>query len=702
MSLQRQMPFCDGSEELPRLIFPLIRWKARFAAHTLRCHEVFKYWPAYGETALMKVSTILDQIDMGSIALPEFQRGYVWNRRQVRSFMTSLYKRHPVGSLLVWETRTEQADARGDQELHAGTVKLLLDGQQRITTLYGIIRGEPPEFFDGKANAFTGLHFHLESETFEFYTKMRMQNNPLWIDVTELMQEGVGKFVDRLYENPELRDQRQTYINRLNAVSEINKIDFHVEEVTGDGKTIDVVVDIFNKINSGGTKLSKGDLALAKICGAWPEARDELKKRLRKWRTAGFTSFNLDWLLRCVTTVVTGEAFYHELVKVDTQTFREGLQQTERAVDQLLNMIGSRLGLDFDRVLGSRYSFPLMARYLVQRDMQLDHQERDKLLYWYIHTFLWGRYAGSTESKLNQDLRLIEDPSGALDRLIQQLRQQRGDLRLHPNGFVGWSRGARFYPMVYMLTRVGKACDWGSGIELSNHLLGKQSNLHLHHIFPKHLLYDHNYDKTEVNALANMTFLTQETNLKISDQPPHAYFPEIADKHPGVLESHWIPMDFELWGQENYPEFLSARQKLLAEAANALLDNLLAGTVPEPEVAYASLDGAPAVPGRIVDSKEEEQLFAANDWIWEQGLPEGELLYEIVDEDDGTPIAILDMAWPNGLQEGLTQPVALLLDEDKRTMNAAQRADFRYFTSVEALKQYATHEILALEEKAPA
>jgi hypothetical protein len=72
----------------------------------------------------MKIETILDSIDLGSIALPEFQRGYVWNREQVRGLMQSLYRRYPVGSLLVWETRTEEAHARGDGTLSPGYVRL--------------------------------------------------------------------------------------------------------------------------------------------------------------------------------------------------------------------------------------------------------------------------------------------------------------------------------------------------------------------------------------------------------------------------------------------------------------------------------------------------------------------------------------------------------------------------------------------------
>src|SRR5215210_5619355 len=96
---------------------------------------------------------------------------------------------------------------------------------------------------------------------------------------------GAGAFIPRLLSIEGAQDKLAQYINRLNAVDQIKEIDLHIERVTGEDKTVDVVVDIFNRVNSGGTKLSKGDLALAKICAEWPDARDEMKKRLDKWKT---------------------------------------------------------------------------------------------------------------------------------------------------------------------------------------------------------------------------------------------------------------------------------------------------------------------------------------------------------------------------------------------------------------------------------
>lgn len=646
----------------------------------------------------MQIATVLELIDLGSMALPEFQRGYVWNRDQVRGLMQSLYRRYPVGGLLVWTTQTENATTRGKGALSPGSVKLLLDGQQRITSLYGIIKGKSPKFFDGNAQSFTGLYFNLDEENFEFYAPVKMKDNPLWINVTELMQKGVGDFASKIFTIPDSQQKFGEYIQRLTAIENIKKIDVYVEEVTGQDKTVDIVVDIFNRVNSGGTKLSKGDLALAKVCAEWPAARDEMKIRLDKWYKAGF-SFRLEWLLRCINTTLTGEALFSAMEKVDTPMFQAGLKQTEKYIDTLLNMISGRLGLDYEGVLGSRYAFPVLARYLSQRgNKSLDYRERDKLLYWYVHTMLWGRYAGSTESIINQDLGQIEQLEGGLDRLIQQLHRDRSDLHINSRDFDTWSTGSRFYPLLYMLTRVWHAKDWGSGIELSNNLLGNLNRLQVHHIFPKALLYKHGgYPRSEVNAIANFTFLTQDTNLKISDRNPTDYMPEIRAKHPGALESCWIPMDPELWKVENFKEFLAARRELLAKAANDFLNSLLGGLVPEtPSTPSIFERNQLVVSGGIESEEEEELILNCNIWITEQNLPIGEMNYELVDGETNQPLAILDLAWPQGLQEGLSKPVALLIDEDANLEQVVNQAGYRFFTNVETFKEYVRRDILAL------
>ena len=254
-----------------------------------------------------------------------------------------------------------------------------------------------------------------------------------------------------------------------------------------------------------------------------------------------------------------------------------------------------------------------------------------------------------------------------------------------------------------MLTRVYEARDWGTGLPLKQQLLGKMSKLEVHHIFPKAQLYRHGYSRAQVNAVANYCFLTKDSNLAISDKKPEVYFCDVETKHPGSLASQWVPMDSELWKIENYLAFLEERKRLLTDAANAFLDGLAHGIVKSEDEAMTAVakeedaveEVAPAVPGGVETEDEEQELLDLNEWVEAEGLPRGEYLYEITDPASGNPVAIFDLAWPNGLQEGLSQPVAVLLNEGKATLKVANAKGFRYFTSVETFQRYVREDVLA-------
>lgn len=644
----------------------------------------------------MKISTILDSIDNGQMALPEFQRSYVWKRHQMRSLFDSLYHDLPVGCLLVWETETKTAAHRGGGELPPGMVKLLLDGQQRITTIYSIARGKPPKFFDGNPNEFTGLHFHLETEDFEFYQPVKMRDDFLWIDVTELIKNNRGyqNLIKKLNDQLEDTDKIAEYLGRAARVAGILSIELYIDTITGQDKTLDLVVDIFNRVNSQGTKLSKGDLAMAKICAEWPEGRNKMKNHLKEWQKLDFY-FTLEWLLRSVNTTLTGKAQFHHLHNKSAKDISDGLNRATNCIGTCLDLIGARLGLDHQQVLFGHYGIPVMVRYLDQRDRNklgpMNEEEKDKLLFWYVQAAMWGRFSGSTESTIDKDLSAIDRGNGNLDELLELLRLSKGSLRVESGHFAGSNKGSRFYPVFYLLTRMGEALDWGTGIPLKDGLLGKMSRLEVHHIFPKSQLYsaeNENYTKQEVNAVANFCLLTQNTNLTIiRNKLPEVYFPEVEAAHPGSLKSQWIPTDQELWKLNRYRDFLEARRELLAKALNSKMENLLHGDMKWLAGEVAS-QAKPIVAVGGISSEEEAQLEELNSWVANFGFPRGTISYDYSDTESGDQLAIFDLAWPNGLQEGLTDPVVVLLNAEPETISFANQARFRYFTSIESFKKY--------------
>ncbi|MDD6087814.1 MAG: DUF262 domain-containing protein [Desulfovibrionaceae bacterium] len=634
----------------------------------------------------MKIADILSHIDNGYMALPKFQRGYVWNRDQVKTLFDSLYRRHPIGGLLVWVTESSSAEHRGDNTLAPGMVKLLLDGQQRMTSLYGVIRGQAPAFFEGNDKAFTDLQFNMETEEFSFYQPVKMKDNPFWINVTQLMIGGNDKLGEWL-SKPALIPQFTLFIGRLSRLLGIKEIDLHIEEITGPDKTLDVVVDIFNRVNSGGTKLSKGDLALAKICADWPEARDRLNSLLLDWSTKGFSKFTLDWLLRSVNTVLNGEAKFEYLQKNSSSEVQNGLTRATKHINTILNLISDRLGLDHDAVFFGAYTMPVMAFYLDRHQGSLSHIEQDKLLFWYVQAAMRGRYSGSTESAIDADLNILEVHK-SIDDLLEALRLQAGVLRVEPAHFAGWSLGARFYPVLYMLTRMAEAKDFGTGMVLSKHLLGANSTLDVHHIFPKAQLYKKKRVRSEVNALANLCFLTKDTNIKISDRLPEDYFSEIEEQHPGALASQWIPADKALWKIENYFDFLEERKRLLAEEFNSRMKELLHGDDRWLEPISTTQKVVETIEENIETEDEERQLEELNRWVIEQGIKPGVLSYDFSDPDSGEQKAVFDLAWPEGIQAQLSQPVAVLLNEPAEVIATASQAGYQCFTDIQSFKQY--------------
>jgi hypothetical protein len=143
-------------------------------------------------------------------------------------------------------------------------------------------------------------------------------------------------------------------------------------------------------------------------------------------------------------------------------------------------------------------------------------------------------------------------------------------------------------------------------------------------------------------------------------------------------------MNSELWQIENFHEFLNRRRELLADAANQFLNSLLSGSIPE-------LEPDVTTTVEVSLSTEEQALNEINDWVREQGLPAGQIMYELVTD------IVLDLAWSNGLQEGKSQPVALILEKDDFVVATANSAGYRYFTSTDSFKNYVTHEILVLD-----
>ncbi|MFL1376680.1 GmrSD restriction endonuclease domain-containing protein [Nocardiopsis protaetiae] len=624
---------------------------------------------------MVKLSTLLDQIDTGTVLLPEFQRGYVWNRDQVRGLMRSMYLGHPVGSLLMWETSDSELSARG-ADPGSGPYLMLLDGQQRITSLYGVIKGSAPAFFDGDPKAFTGLYFNVASGDFAFYMPSKMAGDPRWVNVTELFSKGPIHYLAPFAADP---DAATEYLERLNRLHQVTVREFHQEKITGSENRIDEVVDIFNRVNSGGTKLSKGDLALARVCAQWPDARRVMRRAIDRWQERGYR-FSLDWLLRATTAVAVGRAQFESLNKVTAREFESALERTIAHTDTFLEAVSGRLGLDHDRVLKSRSSLAVAVRLLELNGGRFDDRaHRDRVLYWYMHSALWARYSATTETTLQRDYDTAAQ--SGVDGLITALERSRnGSLAVRPDDFEG-TQGGRFYPLLYVLVRTQGARDLGTGLELNAQALGAGSPLIRRALFSTELLRGHG---GRADAIANFCFLTQDGGGAAAHQEPHEYLGAVEAALPGALASQWIPNDPELWRPERYSDFLAARRELLAGAARSFLEELREGTAQEDPADLAPLT---VTAERSLDPR-AMQIGELVESLREAGYAEPELDTVISDPVTGRVIAEAEAFWPDGLQRGQGKPVVLELDPEQADLPRLQELGYEVFTSADSLRGF--------------
>jgi len=528
------------------------------------------------------IQDLLSQISRDEILLPEFQRGYVWNKDQVRGLMQSLYRKHPTGHLLIWRTYKPSL-VRGGEAAHDGHSLLLLDGQQRLTTLFVLFQGEAPKFYEGES-LFFNLHFNMQTEEFRFWQRSLMENNPAWIGVHDFLREGLNALLERLEQVDE--DRRaiiQQNLGRLSKLDRVRDYTYTVDQVSGEDYSVEEVVDIFNRVNSRGTPLKKADLALAHVCSLWPEARAELRGFAAKMAERGF-DVDLNFLVRCLAGVTTGSVLLEgSFLKTQAPTFQDAWRKMQPAFEHLVGVLRQEALISGLDDLPTNYVLIPAAIYLARQGGQFPSDAvRRRFVRWIFLAGLWARYSGSTDTKLQQDVALVTgrdlDPTHELESSILR---ERGRVTLQE----GDLDRARIDSAVARLSRIvarhRDARDWFTGVRIYEPVTGKSVGGERHHVFSRQVLERAGFsDTTRINAVANRALLGQPAPKEHRGASPAEYLPEVEEFQPGALRAQSVPMDRALWRPERFLDFLAARRRLLAKAMN----EFIAGWLPDREV----------------------------------------------------------------------------------------------------------------------
>lgn len=551
----------------------------------------------------------------GELRLPEMQRQYVWPATRVRDLLDSLYRGYPSGSILVWETEEElpTRDLAVTQAANAfATHKLLLDGQQRLTSLSAVLNGEPvfvrgrkrpieilfnldhpdapvteladadesespalaPAEDEPEEDADTSdpdLRDRLNRRTFVVGSRQLLAN-PSWIRVSDVF---AGRKTDwQLIEPlgavpPDPRFEK--YMNRLQRLRQVREYPY-VMQVLGRNLSYEEVTEIFVRVNSLGVKLRGSDLALAQITARWRGSLDRFERFAADLEEHTGFSVDVGLLVRAMVAFATGQSRFKTLPNVSVERMKEGWDAAQDGLRFAVNFLRSNCGIEDESLLGSPLILLAVAVYAMKRQQQLDRSDEQALRQWVLVAGARGHYGrGSTETILDQDLATIRRGQSAED-LLRFVERQVGRLYVEADDLARRSTNNPLFSMAYLALKEMGARDWLSNLGLSLSHQGKIHFIEYHHIFPKSVLTRYGYEPALINEIANLAFVSGKANRLIFTRPPSEYLPDvIADNGDDALMSHCIPLDPELWAVERFPEFLEWRRERLADEINNLM-----------------------------------------------------------------------------------------------------------------------------------
>ena len=559
------------------------------------------------------VEQLVGMIERGELRLPEMQRRYVWRSTRVRDLLDSLYRGYPSGAILLWETDEDVPlqDFALDQNVAPyRSTQLLLDGQQRLTSLAAVIRGQPvgvrgrrrpieilfnldhPEGLgvvtevnederdeedeqgrieDEADSTDDELQRRFNRMTFVVATR-KLEDLPQWVKVSEVFTSDSDRSFLKRAGITSLDDLRaEKYSKRLARLRGVRNYSYRMD-ILERGLSYDEVTEIFVRVNSLGAKLRSSDLALAQITAKWRGALKILQGFQEQCGRAGF-HVELAIHLKNLVAFATGQSRFHTVSGIPVATLQSAWGECVRGMDFALNFLKSNAQLDSPALLSSPFLLVTLGYYGHMRRYEIEVEEEAALRRWLLIANAKGRYSrGSSETILDQDLSLLRQ-GGGVTELVDRLRLQVGRLEVAPEELEGRSQRSALFKTMFLAFRAAKASDWRSKLVIALGHRGAQHRLQFHHIFPKTVLKKE-YSVREADDIANLAFISGKTNRQISGKKPSEYFPELIEKSKSNLaafQAQCIPTDSGLLKIGSYKVFLDERRGLVSRRLNEFL-----------------------------------------------------------------------------------------------------------------------------------
>lgn len=584
------------------------------------------------EVLFKKVDYILkklvEDISMGEIGLPDIQRPFVWSMTKVRDLFDSMYRGFPIGYLLFWEngsSDTHRTIGAGPKQKVARL--LIVDGQQRLTSLYAVMKAVPVITKNFKSQRIK-IAFHPLSEKFEV-SNAAIEKDAEWIpDISILWQPDTKphafkrKFLEKLGKRRPLTAEEEDIIHeRIDRLIKLEEYPLTALEISSSVDE-DKVSEIFVRINSKGEALNQANFILTLMSVFWDEGRKELEEFCRRSKAPSpggspspFNHYlrpNPDQLLRVSVALGFRRARLEHVYSLlrgkdlETRQFSDEqrvkqfalLQEAQVYALDLQNWheffkVLKRAGYPSDQLISSQmavlYTYALWL--IGKRDFKVNlYRLREVMARWFFMATLTGRYTGSPEARFEQDMALLRGANRA-DDFVRILDEQIGAVLTKdywevtlPNELETAAARNTAQFAYYATLCLLEARVLYSKMKVSELLdpttKAKKTALERHHLFPRKYLQRIGVrEKRLINQVANYALVEWSDNIKISDRAPRDYVPELekrfaSDELQQMYDWHGLPSN---WYELDYEDFLKERRRRIALIIKFGFERLVVG-----------------------------------------------------------------------------------------------------------------------------
>ena len=571
---------------------------------------------------------LVEDISMGEIGLPDIQRPFVWSMTKVRDLFDSMYRGFPIGYLLFWENGSSDTHRTIGAAPKQKVARLLIvDGQQRLTSLYAVMKAVPVITKDFKSQRIK-IAFHPLSEKFEV-SNAAIEKDVEWIpDISILWQPDTKphafkrKFLEKLGKRRPLTAEEEDIIHeRIDRLIKLEEYPLTALEISSSVDE-DKVSEIFVRINSKGTPLNQANFILTLMSVFWDEGRKELEEFCRRSKAPSpdgspspFNHYlrpNPDQLLRVSVALGFRRARLEHVYSLlrgkdlETRQFSDEqrvkqfalLQEAQVYALDLQNWheffkVLKRAGYPSDQLISSQmavlYTYALWL--IGKRDFKVDlYRLREVMARWFFMATLTGRYTGSPEARFEQDMALLRGANRADDfvRILDEqisavLTKDYWEVTL-PNELETAAARNTAQFAYYATLCLLEARVLYSKMKVSELLdpttKAKKTALERHHLFPRKYLQRIGVrEKRLINQVANYALVEWSDNIKISDRAPRDYVPELekrfaSDELQQMYDWHGLPSN---WYELDYEDFLKERRRRIALIIKSGFERLVVG-----------------------------------------------------------------------------------------------------------------------------